>query len=744
VLVCVALLIHRSLKLARRAGHPFAFYLAAGIAIVTGVQFFVIVFGSIGFIPLTGVSVPFLSYGMSSLIINMAAYGVVVSVSRVRPTANQRQEVKKYDNVVIASMLTFMSFSLLLIGSLFYYQVVARDQYLVKPACVVNLDGAIDMEYNPRIDILMRHLDAGNIYDRNGLLLAASEADELTHNQAALMKAGADGRTLQRLVKKRLRRYYPFGDHFFFMLGDYNTRALWGSPEAMPVGYMAENRHLTELRGFDNVVRDGRGRPVKDVMTTNTYRESPFLPSVKRTLAFTRYDYSNPTLLAMLKGGIDSEEVKEWNAQRNRRDLTLTLDARLQVQLQKDMQNMIEKNSTWLSRRRLRASVVVLDAARGDLLCSANYPLPNQDSLRYLADQHKYVYNDHSLQQAYTDRDLGLTYQTQPGSTAKVMSAMAGLMRYGVDAANIKYQVRAQETVEPSSVEPWGNVTMNVAIVRSSNCYFVNLVHDKDLYPELQRIYTMTGVRIDHPRMRTTDAYASHTPYIFDMESFSDSLDYGSEMQYLQNLGLKTYRDYVEHRQSQKKYERMAWWQCALAWGQGTLTATPLNMARVVSVVANDGQFVPTRYVLQRGTGASAVRQPVNTSIPVLSSQAAGLLKSYMQQESDKHRRQGRALPQPLNPLLRMGGKTGTPERVSGGAMEARRDQNGRRYWAYPCMNDGWYVFFIRSERQQGPLAVAVRLERLGIGSGNTSGAAVEFVANTVIPSLNRAGYKVN
>ena len=59
-------------------------------------------------------------------------------------------------------------------------------------------------------------------------------------------------------------------------------------------------------------------------------------------------------------------------------------------------------------------------------------------------------------------------------------------------------------------------------------------------------------------------------------------------------------------------------------------------------------------------------------------------------------------------------------------------------------MNDGWYVFFIRSERQQGPLAVAVRLERLGVGSGNTSGAAVEFVANTVIPSLNRAGYKVN
>ena len=40
---------------------------------------------------------------------------------------------------------------------------------------------------------------------------------------------------------------------------------------------------------------------------------------------------------------------------------------------------------------------------------------------------------------AYADRDLGLTYQTKPGSTAKIMSAMAGFMKYGKEIIHTTY-----------------------------------------------------------------------------------------------------------------------------------------------------------------------------------------------------------------------------------------------------------------------------------------------------------------
>ena len=119
----------------------------------------------------------------------------------------------------------------------------------------------------------------------------------------------------------------------------------------------------------------------------------------------------------------------------------------------------------------------------------------------------------------------------------------------------------------------------------------------------------------------------------------------------------------------------------------------------------------------------------------IISSSSAKLLKSYMQQESDKHRRAGKKLPL-SNDNVRMGGKTGTPERV----LPQRMWSNKRKP---ETSNDAWYIFFIQSETQNAPLAVAVRLERLGLGSGNGSGKAVQFVGDVIIPVLNEAGYKV-
>ena len=112
------------------------------------------------------------------------------------------------------------------------------------------------------------------------------------------------------------------------------------------------------------------------------------------------------------------------------------------------------------------------------MLASANYPLPNYDFLRMAPDSYSDNYKDR-IWRAYTERDLGMTRPTAPGSTAKIMSALAGLRKIGLDAANpqdrrYSYFVDSKEKV---GLEPTGIITMQKAIVESSNCYFINLVN---------------------------------------------------------------------------------------------------------------------------------------------------------------------------------------------------------------------------------------------------------------------------
>ncbi len=67
ILVAFLLLIGAGLRIATRAERPFEKALAAGLTTIVGVQAFVIIGGVIRVVPLTGVTLPFVSYGGSSL-----------------------------------------------------------------------------------------------------------------------------------------------------------------------------------------------------------------------------------------------------------------------------------------------------------------------------------------------------------------------------------------------------------------------------------------------------------------------------------------------------------------------------------------------------------------------------------------------------------------------------------------------------------------------------------------------------
>jgi cell division protein FtsW (lipid II flippase) len=75
IFILFLLFLHRSIVIGRQTGTPFLFYLCAGIGVGTFVQFLLIAGGSTGALPLSGVALPFMSYGGSSLLTNMIAAG---------------------------------------------------------------------------------------------------------------------------------------------------------------------------------------------------------------------------------------------------------------------------------------------------------------------------------------------------------------------------------------------------------------------------------------------------------------------------------------------------------------------------------------------------------------------------------------------------------------------------------------------------------------------------------------------
>ena len=84
MIVLFALLVGRSLRTAARRKEPFAVLLSAGIAIAIGLQVILIVGGVLRLLPITGVTLPFISYGGSSLVTSFVGLAFLVLLSRAR------------------------------------------------------------------------------------------------------------------------------------------------------------------------------------------------------------------------------------------------------------------------------------------------------------------------------------------------------------------------------------------------------------------------------------------------------------------------------------------------------------------------------------------------------------------------------------------------------------------------------------------------------------------------------------
>ncbi|MEP6552976.1 MAG: FtsW/RodA/SpoVE family cell cycle protein [Ferruginibacter sp.] len=672
-IVCIFILfllyLHRSIVIGRQTGAPFLFYLCAGIGISSFVQFLLIAGGSTGALPLSGVALPFLSYGGSSLFCNMLAAGFLLSASHLKGSPAQMKFItSRQDSNLVPALLT-ACVGIILLTVNFSKYIANNKKWVVEPALVADRSGARMFSYNPRISILMNRLQAGNLLDRKGKILATSNRNFLAAEQDSLLALGINKDRLAAFAYKRADRYYPYGDQMFFWTGDENTGVFNGGTN----GFFAEYAYGAELRGFPTP-------SAKFMVSASNYKEHRFLPEVATEMTVSKRDYG--ALASLLLKGINSPEVKTFK--KRNRDVQLTMDAALQTSIQQSIQSDDSVNTK-------RISVVIMEDNTGDVLASAMYPLPPVDNWDLLTLPENEM---NKLPGFNVNSDIGFTHATQPGSTAKLVTAMAAFNKLGEAEATKPILVHPWDLIRIKSDEPdeAGYIGIERAIVKSNNSFFIRLANEKHLQEDMASLYIKTGM------------------FLHGVGGYYYEADHNNEEQ--KNKWMEFWRS-TEFK-SAKRYDvnnirrTRAIGISGMAWGQGELVATPASVTRLASGIANNGTMMQNRYVLKIGATETETKKGED-----LANQPrfAELISGYMRKQS-------------ANKINRLGilvaGKSGTPERIFRGES----------------INDGWYVFFAPKVNDTGHIVVCVRVEK-----AKGSSEAIKLAGKHVIPSLIQRGY---
>ena len=89
IVLLFALFVIRGFQIAARARMPFGRYLGMGITLLIGVQALVNAAVVTGLAPTKGLTLPFVSYGGSSLVISLLGVGILLNISRDRQAGRE-------------------------------------------------------------------------------------------------------------------------------------------------------------------------------------------------------------------------------------------------------------------------------------------------------------------------------------------------------------------------------------------------------------------------------------------------------------------------------------------------------------------------------------------------------------------------------------------------------------------------------------------------------------------------------
>ncbi len=468
VLALYAALVWFGIRVALRARSDYNFFLALGLTLAFVLQIVLIAGGVLDLIPLSGVVVPFLSYGRTGLITNFAIIGILFSLSREVSPAQNTTEPFRVSVREISYVIAGLGACLLV--KAFYIQVIHADATAGAGALALQADGERRYEYNPRLLAVAHSIPRGTIYDRNGIPLATSNWNEVAQNRD---RYSGMGLSVGEQPAPGATRYYPLGPAAFHLLGDLRTRANWAARNSS----YAERDFMQTLQGYDDratvvVVFDPRSRTSQRIVR---YDLRELLPLLRH-----RWQPNNPEVRKVLERD---------------RNLHMTIDARLQVKTAELLEHQLGQLG------RTKGAVVVLDPANGDLLASVSYPWPNL-----------------SLSVAEPDQDGALLDRARyglypPGSSFKIVTAIAALRKDAKNADQIYECKRLPDGRTGAFIQGWkrpihddvkdsephGAIAMRTAIVVSCNAYFAQLGTYKVGPEALLDTATRLGISVANP-----------------------------------------------------------------------------------------------------------------------------------------------------------------------------------------------------------------------------------------------------
>lgn len=155
VIALFAVLVARSLRLAAGQSDPFAVFLGAGVGAAFGLQAVLILGGVMRLLPMTGVTLPFVSYGGSSLLTSFVGLGFLLQLPRRAPRASAFSPQLRL--LAGGSLMAMLALAL----TLGWWSLVRA------PALVGRLD-------NPRHGLAGVYVPRGRLLDRSGRVLAES------------------------------------------------------------------------------------------------------------------------------------------------------------------------------------------------------------------------------------------------------------------------------------------------------------------------------------------------------------------------------------------------------------------------------------------------------------------------------------------------------------------------------------------------------------------------------------------
>ncbi|HUE85445.1 MAG TPA: FtsW/RodA/SpoVE family cell cycle protein [Vicinamibacterales bacterium] len=443
-----AALFYRGFAIAMRAGGDYAFFLALGLTLSLAFPVLLIAAGTLGLFPLSGVATPYLSYGKSSMIANLAVLGMLFGISRENARSQTLTEPFRTAVRVVGIVVAVLAAAILMRAAA--VQVVYADATLAATSLAPQADGVLRFQDNPRLRRASLLIPRGAVLDRRGVPLAVTDCADLQKHAHALGQLGA-----APACDRRAPRHYPLSGHTYHLLGDVRTRVNWAATNTS----FEERDHGARLRGFaggEQVVEriDPRsGEPVRAIR-----RDFAELVPLWRY----RHRPGHPEVQALMERS---------------RDLRVTIDARLQTRLGQALDRQLQ------SIGRSRGAIVVMDAESGDVLALVNAPRPAVSDADALRTESRPPPGD----PAWFDRARYGVYP--PGSTFKLVTAAAALrkdpslgevtfMCRRLPDGRIGHRVpgwtRPVRDDELNTV-PHGAVNLKSGIEKSCNAYFAQL-----------------------------------------------------------------------------------------------------------------------------------------------------------------------------------------------------------------------------------------------------------------------------